>query len=406
MLKQIRPEEAAIGMYVQAFDGSWMAHPFWRARFLISTAEQLARIKAGGVGLTIDTSKGADVRPAKPKPQPATPTRPSGRFGKADKARAKELAERSTRVVRTLFDSNRLGTGIDAESILETVDDIAEEMNRNMSAFISVTRLKSKDDFTYTHSIAVCALMISLAREIGVPDKIARDFGMAGLLHDVGKVAISDDILLKADCLTDTESAEMRRHPMLGHEILSVSTSVPPVALDVCLHHHERPDGTGYPFGLKGDTLSRAVRIASICDVYEAMTSSRPYREGMTSLEAITAMDATDGQFDRDLLFKFMRSIDIYPAGKLVRLRGNRLAVALPMSHHGFGPVFRIFYSTTDGSFVPYENVILSERQAGDDAISADDPAAWFSADWPTMAAAVIEGKKMPALLRQSVLSL
>jgi HD-GYP domain-containing protein (c-di-GMP phosphodiesterase class II) len=237
--------------------------------------------------------------------------------------------------------------------------------------------------------------MISLAREIGAPADVVRDYGMAGLLHDIGKIAVSDEILSKAEALTAAEMQEMRRHPEIGHQMLVESEGVPTAVLDVCLHHHERPDGTGYPFGLKGDAISRAVRIASICDVYDAMTSSRPYKSGMTPLAAITALDAAEGQFDRDLLFRFMRNIDIYPAGKLVRLRGNRLAVTLPTRESGFGPVFRVFYSTTTASFIPYENVILSDRQSDDEAVSAEDPAAWFSADWPAMAIEIAEGRNV-----------
>lgn len=153
------------------------------------------------------------------------PTPPAGRFGRAGQKRVVDLAQRSTGVVKTLFDDCRLGRTIDTADILSTVDDIADVLIHDLSAFIGVTRLKSKDDYTYMHSVAVCALMISLAQEMGEPAKTVCELGMAGLLHDVGKVAIPDDILHKSDPLRPpkwprygvirrTATICCRRHPM------------------------------------------------------------------------------------------------------------------------------------------------------------------------------------------------
>ncbi len=394
MLKTIRPEEVKPGMYVHAFEGGWLSHPFWRAHFVISSADDLARIRQSTVAIVIDTSRGHAVATAPVMKSPApTSGSSSVRFGRADKARAAELVQRSTSVVRSLFDDCRLGRSVDTHGILSTVDDIADTLVHNMSAFLSVTRLKAKDDYTYTHSVAVCALMISLAREMAVPPETVRELGMAGLLHDIGKVVVPDEVLHKDTPLTPTEWAQVRRHPACGHDILSHIPGVPPVTLDVCLHHHERLDGTGYPFGLKKTGISPAVRMASVCDVYDAMTSARSYKRGMAPLEAITAMDATNGHFDRATLFHLMRSIGVYPTGMLVRLRRDRLAVAMPPHPGGLGPVFRTFYSTVDTRFIRYEDVILGERLSSDDAVTVEEPTAWFSGDWDDMAAVIVAGR-------------
>ncbi|MBJ6121653.1 HD-GYP domain-containing protein [Sphingomonas mollis] len=392
MLKSIRAQDAILGMYVQSFGGSWLSHPFWKAKFLISSPDELARIRASGVEVVIDTVRGCDIAS-----QPANRHRPppAGRFGRAGQVRVVDLAQRSTDVVKSLFDDCRLGRTVDTADILSTVDDIADVLIHDLSAFISVTRLKSKDDYTYMHSVAVCALMISLAQELGEPAKAVRELGMAGLLHDLGKVAVPDDILHKSDPLTAAEIAEVRRHTTHGHDMLSQTSDVPPVALDVALHHHERPDGTGYPFGLKGDAISRATRMASICNVYDALTSIRDDRKGLSPMEAITAMEASTGEFDPGLLFRFMRELGVYPVGKLVRFRSTHLAVTMPAVRDGLGPAFRTFYSTVDTRFVPYEDIILSNDRGNADAISAADPAAWFSADWPTMASSIVEGREI-----------
>lgn len=382
-------------MYVHSFSGGWLSHPLWRSRLLISSEQELARIRSSNSEIIIDTEKGRDVPPPPSPRAPVAPApmRASGRFGRADKVRANELAQRSKTIVDAMFADCRLGKGVPTADILAVVDDIASSLN-NMAAFISVTRLKAQDDQTYTHSVAVCALMINLARELGYTPEAARDLGMAGLLHDIGKATIPPDILLKAGPLNEAETIEMRRHPVQGHAILSGTAGVPAVALDVCQHHHERLDGSGYPFGLKGEAISIATRMAGICDAYDAMTSIRPHAAGKSPLEAVTEMESADGQFDRALLFRFMGSIGVYPAGKLVRILGDRLAVTLPHNAYGIEPVFRTFYSTVETRFLQPRDVILSDCHAEGTTVIAEDPASWFSESWPTMAARIMAGER------------
>jgi putative nucleotidyltransferase with HDIG domain len=395
LLKSIRTEQATLGMYVHSFAGGWLSHPLWRPRLLISSNEELERIRSSNSEIVIDTTKGCDIATVRSVPAPISlgSMRASGRFGRADKVRATELAQGSKAVVNAMFADCRLGKGVPTDDILAVVDDIADSLN-NIAAFISVTRLKAQDDQTYTHSVAVCALMISFARELGYPAAAVRDLGMAGLLHDIGKSMISPAILLKPGPLTATETIEMRCHPARGHDILLATTGAPPVALDVCLHHHERLDSLGYPFGLKAEAISPETRMASICDVYDAITSIRPYAPGKSPLEAIKEMEAANGHFDRALLFRFMGSIGVYPAGKLVRILGDRLAVTLPHNHNGIGPVFRTFYSTVETRFLRHQDVILTEGIADGTTVIAEDPDSWFSEPWTTMAARIMAGDR------------
>lgn len=395
MLKSIRAEQAELGMYVHAFAGGWFSHPLWRSRLLIETDEDLARIRSSHPEILIDTAKGRDVATVRSIPAPVSPgaMRASVRFGRADQARATDLAQRCKTIVKAMFADCRLGTGVPTADILAVVDEISDSLN-NMAALISVTRLKAQDDQTYTHSISVCALMICLARELGYPAADVRNLGMAGLLHDIGKAMISPDILLKAGPLNAAETIEMRQHPAHGHAILSATAGVPAVALDVCLHHHERLDGLGYPFGLDAGAISAATRIASICDVYDALTSVRHYKTGKSPLEAVTEMESADGQFDRALLFRFMGSIGVYPAGKLVRIMGDRLAMTLPHNDSGMGPVFRAFYSTVETRFLRYQDIILPGGLADGTTVVAEDPGTWFAEPWPVMAARIMAGER------------
>jgi HD-GYP domain-containing protein (c-di-GMP phosphodiesterase class II) len=427
MLKRIAPDQVTLGMYVRKFEGNWFYHPFWRARFVVRSEAQLVRIRDAGLHVLIDTDQGADLpepssaetpksplrrpfvvdevrrRPTPPPVQPSaarTPARPvvaPRAFGKADKARATALAQRSTKVVKALFENCQHGQSVSAASILSVVDDIATTLEQNSAAFINVTRLRSKDDAIYTHSIAVCALMIGLGREAGCAPAMIQAMGTAGLLHDVGKVVIDDSLLNKTGTLTEAEIAELRKHPQSGHSILLDERDLPYTVRDVCLNHHERLDGSGYPFGVRGENISQATRIASICDVYDAMTSGRSDTRGKSPVEAITELDASDGEFDGALLFKLMRSIGVFPTGKLVRLRSNRLAIMLPPSADERLPLARAFYATIDTAFVEYEDVVISDRLSDDQAVNAEDPARWFGGDWSAMRARIEAGKPTAA---------
>jgi HD-GYP domain-containing protein (c-di-GMP phosphodiesterase class II) len=431
MLKRIAPDDVALGMYVRKFEGNWFYHPFWRAHFVIRSEAQLSKIRDAGLHVLIDTDQGSDLPTPSPEEAPKSPLRrpfvvdelkrrpappvqpPIARqparaviapraFGKADKARATALAQRSTKVVKALFENCQHGQSVSAASILSVVDDIATTLEQNSAAFINVTRLRSKDDAIYTHSIAVCALMIGLGREAGCAPAMIQAMGTAGLLHDVGKVVIDDAILNKTGALTEAEIAEVRKHPQSGHSILLDERDLPYTVRDVCLNHHERLDGSGYPFGVRAENISQATRIASICDVYDAMTSGGAHKKGMSPVEAITELDESSAKFDGALLFKLMRSIGVFPTGKLVRLRSNRLAIMLPPGGDEKLPLARAFYATVDTAFIDYDDVVISDRLSDDQAVSEEDPAKWFGGDWDAMRARIIAGKPMAAAMAEA----
>jgi putative nucleotidyltransferase with HDIG domain len=266
--------------------------------------------------------------------------------------------------------------------VIPVVEDITSSVDRNATALISITRIRSKDEYTYHHSIAVCALMVNLARQLGQSDEMAREAGMAGLLHDFGKVAIPDTLLKKPGALSEVEFALVRQHVERGHQILSAN-GYSDTVVDACLHHHERIDGSGYPHGLKGDAISLTARMAAVCDVYDAITSRRPYREAEGPAESLSNMYRWTGHFDENVLAAFIRSLGIYPVGSLVRLRSNRLALVVDQgTDDTMNPVVRIFYCIAARKRVSVSDLDLSAR-AGEDAIIArEDPLKWGFSHW------------------------
>ena len=293
-------------------EGSWFDHPFWRSRILLTKDEQLEQIIASDVErVTIDESKGKGLsvssvpeppaqaeqstdRSPRPVPVPSislvkrprsylrTVTEPSfNRLTPRERAAAVRKAsgtiKRSRAAVMNLFEDARLGNSVKTRKLAPLVDQITESVSLDPTIMLNIARLKTKDEYTYLHSVAVCALMVNLARKMGVSEAQMPDIGMAGLLHDVGKTAIPDSILSKPGKLDEAEWITVRDHPQRGHDILSSSKGVSNIALEVCLRHHEKMDGTGYPGGLEADTLSIFTRMSAICDVYDALTSQRSY---------------------------------------------------------------------------------------------------------------------------------
>jgi HD-GYP domain-containing protein (c-di-GMP phosphodiesterase class II) len=413
MQHKLRPEDVRLGMYVCGFGGSWFSHPFWRASFVLKTGRDLDRVRYSDVPyVLIDDTLGAGPSPViesskMPAPSPARPiapirirqvsprpTRQMTGWDEGDKTReredrqhAKALVARSMKVLRAAFADVRLGRAIRIEEVTSIVDGVIGTVERNPRALLEVLRLKQKNEYTYMHSIAVCTLMVNVARHMGKPEIKVRDYGLAGLLHDLGKMSIPDTILNKEGRLTEDEFCAVRDHPEQGYQVLTQSPNIPHMALDVCRYHHEKMDGSGYPFGVRADTLSPSVRLGAICDVYDALTSERIYKEAWSPVEALSAMWRWEGHFDRALLFTFMQSIGIFVPGMLVRLRSNRLAIVLENKRRTSRPRVLAFYATLDRSFLTPEEIIIQDNLANDSIVGVARPEDWDFADWDALAA-------------------
>ena len=360
MLKRIDVDHLTLGMYLQAFCGSWMEHPFWRTKFVLTDPKDLDLIRATTIReVWIDITLGKDVAsgatsvspdevdasidtalsrleempPAVVQPPaPAPPSQPTDDHTptsmQVELHKAAAICSQAKQAVVSMFSEARMGKAVDAESASSLVTEISDSVARNPGALISLARLKTADDYTYMHSVAVCALMVALARQLGLSDAHTRTAGMAGLLHDLGKAAIPMSVLNKPGKLTDAEFTVVRSHPVEGYQMLKEGGSVEAAVLDACLHHHEKIDGTGYPDKLKGDKISLIARMAAICDVYDAVTSDRPYKRGWDPSESIRRMaEWTNDHFDARLFQAFVKSIGIYPVGSLVRLTSGRIGV-------------------------------------------------------------------------------
>ena len=410
MLKKIRVDQVRLGMHLHALEGAWMDHPFWKTRFIIREAEQLKKLQDSVIAeVWIDPEKGVDVAEEAPAPPPAPapatqtmpavataaataslPAQPASRPAPSStpvpapsKSFAEEMrtatavCEKGKAQVKKMFNEARLGRAIDAESLMPLVQEISDSVIRNPGAIVSLARLKTQDDYSYMHSVAVCALMVALGRELGYDEEQCRTAGTAGLLHDVGKALMPLGILNKPGALTDAEFDVMRSHPVRGFELLQEARGTVPEAMEVCLHHHERFDGGGYPHQLPNDKLNQLVRMGSICDVYDAITSNRPYKMGWDPADSIGKMASWKGQFDPVVFATFVKSVGIYPTGSLVRLHSDRLAVVIEQNPATLtAPVVRVFYSLKSQMPVSLQRLDLSGGTS-DRIVARESPEKW-----------------------------
>lgn len=402
MLKRIPAERLTAGMFVQEFCGSWMDHPFWRAKFLLTEPADLKRIHDSGIKeLWIDTSKGkdlpdvgdtqAEVREQVERELEFVASRPMEWLDQpttfADEVnRARNLCNRSKKQLTSMFAEARLGKALEIEGCASLVEEISESVLRNSSALISVARLKLRDEYTYMHSMAVCALMIALARQLGLDADTTREAGMAGLLHDMGKALVPLEILNKPGKLTDDEFAVMKSHPAKGAALLQKMKGASAATIDVCLHHHERVDGGGYPHKLAGEKISLLSKMGAVCDVYDAVTSNRPYKSGWDPAESLRQMAQWKGHFDPLVFQAFVKTVGIYPVGSLVRLKSGRLAVVTSQNPDALlKPKVKAFFSTKSNQRIIPEDVDLNSPWTQDGVAGCESPGDWPFKDLDTL---------------------
>lgn len=396
MLRKIRVDQLRLGMQLHELCGSWLDHPFWKKRFVLRSEDDLEKLRLSGVAeCWIDTAKGIDLDPAERESLPAearapaapasapvdaTPQHPPQVTIEEEAVRAAALCLRSKKAVESLFSDARMGRALATEQCLPLVDEIATSMWRNPGALVSLARLKSHDNYSYMHSVAVCALMVALARKLGLDEAQCREAGMAGLLHDIGKAMMPLAVLNKPGSLSNDEYAVIMTHPERGRELLIAAGDVSAMAIDVCGHHHERPDGRGYPDGLSGEALSLHARMGAVCDVYDAITSNRPYKEGWDPAESIARMSdwGLKGQFDPAVFQAFVESIGIYPTGSLVRLQSGRLAVVAEQNPaSALKPRVKVFFSIRSQLPMAPELLDLGRQGCSDRIVGRESNDKW-----------------------------
>ncbi|BAI81575.1 metal dependent phosphohydrolase [Deferribacter desulfuricans SSM1] len=245
----------------------------------------------------------------------------------------KSLHERAKKITKQLYLDARAGKSIDTEMAQKIVDTFVDSCFKKPHLVVTLSRLKSFDDYTFVHSLNVGVLSIVLGKRYGLDVVGLKNLGMGALLHDIGKMKVPDKILNKPGKLTDEEFEIMKKHPVYGYEMLKNDKNIHEDSLSAIYLHHERADGSGYPLGLREAKIPLSAKIVSIVDVYDAITSKRVYHDALIPPKALQLLFSwSEKHFNKILVKFFMEIIGIYPVGTLVLLDTGELAIVFEQS--------------------------------------------------------------------------
>ncbi len=248
--------------------------------------------------------------------------------------------------IRSVFQEVRLGQTFSMKSIHTSVNAILNEIAANPNVLVGLTDVRAYDSYTFGHCINVCVLSVMMGTRLGLHELDLRQLAIGAILHDLGKIAIPEHILKKPRALDDSEMQEMQNHSNYGWQVLRQHPELSLTSAHVAYQHHERPNGQGYPRGLKADEIMLNARICGIADAYDAMTSERIYKPAMKPKEALDVIKNLRGvQFDASLVDVFVQCVAPYPVGCLVQLNQGELAVVVDTNHeHREEPLVMVLF--------------------------------------------------------------
>ncbi|SFF95788.1 HD-GYP domain, c-di-GMP phosphodiesterase class II (or its inactivated variant) [Novosphingobium sp. CF614] len=400
-LKQISTSQVELGMFIHGFQGSWLSHPFWRARFLVTDEEKLQALRDSALdAIVIDTERGIDVvtRGEAPPPRgPAAPPETRARIQRREPAaaarpaplaapfpaqrpgsvaivrefgNARHAAGQARKVISRIFLEARLGKAPRVTEVAPVVEDIHASIERNPHAFSGLMRCKTEIEAIYQHMLSVSALMVSLARQMKLSPQEVRLAGMAGLLLDIGVSRLELDAAKLARRLDAIEPELWHRHCYVGREMLAAADGMPDEVLHAVARHHELMNGSGFPQKLAGREIDIYSRMAAICDQFDLIVCGAMTGRTVDPAEALRMMMRMEGAFDDAILAGFREALGVYPVGSFVMLRSGRIAMVVDQDPSDPAlPTVRAFYSAATGKHVAAKTIVLAHCY-GEDAIA------------------------------------
>lgn len=216
------------------------------------------------------------------------------------------------------------------KSIKKLIKNIVDEVLYDPQVMINIVDLRTYDDYTYSHSLNVAVLSVVIGTVLEMDREILYDLAMGALIHDIGKIFVSKKILNKPDKLTPGEFLEIKKHSEFGFDYLSDNFDIPEISKNIALLHHEQFNGNGYPNGISGDNIHLFGRIVCVADVYDALTSDRPYRRAILPSDAIEyIMSGYNTMFDPLIVNAFTKKIAPYPIGTCIKLSTGDIGIVV-----------------------------------------------------------------------------
>lgn len=389
MIKKVAIEELQPGMHIERFDCGWLDHPFLFNSKKIKSQGDIERLKEWGVTHAyIEDGQNHEPPPARtererPPPPVAFEHIITPQTARVDRelrhipirheiVRAQKVRQRASQAAKNILADVQAGKKIQIKAAETAVSELDNSICHNKDALFLLMRLRKKDEYTFDHSVSVGVLLLAFCRAMGFDEETTRIIGLGGLLHDVGKMAVPLAILNKPSALNEAEFKKIQQHVVYCREILATTHNLPLPAAQIAMEHHERFDGTGYPHGLAAEAISLGGQMASITDVFDALTSDRCYRNGIDQVEVLRQLYGwSRSHFNEGLVHRFIRCIGVYPAGTLVQLESGMLGVVVESTDNLLRPVVRIIYDTRHDWSIREKDIDLSKPngKGGEDRI-------------------------------------
>lgn len=344
-LKKVKTHNLLPGMFVVDLNAGWLGHPFVRSKFRVDADDIQLIIEAGIKEVTIDPERGLDAdAPAlaavetaasielqQLANQPILET--DGPSQETNREKALQAVNLAVSAVRTLMTQVHSGKSPQFAALNDVAQQLVHEVITNPATAAIVFRLQQTCEYTFAHSLRMAVLAVACAHRLGLSAEQCQRIAIGGLIHDIGKMRVEQTILQKPGKLDASEMEHMRQHVDLGESLID-QYQLPQEAIQVLKEHHERFDGNGYPRRLKGNEISLIGRIAAVADVFDAISSDRPYHLGLPPAAAIRKIfEWSKYHFDPLVCAEFIRAVGVYPVGSLVRLSNRRLAVVVEHVH-------------------------------------------------------------------------
>lgn len=381
---QIDPKELQVGHFVSRLDRPWRESPFPLEGVLVQSDNQREWFIERCKWIVIDLLRSRNgyrppsARTWRPAGQTQTDTQASVeqrekapvnmlRRAKLDAqsiSSATDCHELLYRQAAALIDSLKRTGRINTEEARLGLRQIAGALESNIAAMIWLTRIRQADEHTAEHSVNVAILAMGLARALEWAPEQVEQAGLAGLLHDIGKMNLDPEIVNKPERLTEDEMEYMRSHCEIGYDLVRGDERVPPEVARAVHEHHEQPDGQGYPLGKTADELLPLSRLIAVINAYDAMTAHWPFRQALSHHEALGELwRQRRRQFDEGMVEQLIRFLGWVTPGTLVRLSNGEHAVVLESSHDNrLWPVIRRLKKQGD-RFIPADKLDLSRQQ-------------------------------------------
>jgi HD-GYP domain-containing protein (c-di-GMP phosphodiesterase class II) len=396
MIKKIKVAQLKPGVYIDSMNCDWLNHPFIGNKIKIKTDQDIEKIIQHGINeVYIDTDKGLDIAEAPTKKEVDRViqkeineiTETKYKTGvhtplKEELVRAKDIVKNTKKTMQTIMENVKLGRNIELNQVQTVVDKISESIFHNKDALISLVRIRLKDEYTYMHSLAVCALLIAFGQHLDLDYNTIKSIGIGGLLHDIGKVRVPIEILNKRGKLSEDEFSIVKKHVIHSSNIIKECSDIDDISVLIVTQHHERLNGTGYPDNLTEGEISIYGQMSAIVDVYDALTSDRCYHEKSLPTEVLRRLfDWSNSYFNKNLMEQFICCVGIYPVGTLVRLESGMLGVVVDHGEKGLlYPRVRVVYNTKKQMFtMPYDLNLSQPSSAGitDSILNYESPKKW-----------------------------